>query len=591
MPYELWNLAPQRLPMRSRLYSLVPLGVGTLQVESLTSYVIRLADAHAVSPGVLVRTELFPRLTRCPKRLSCAALHALNGLGAWFLQWVETLENLTARNDLRALTLLPWRGILAGDGILRRHRAWCRLCYQERRERELPVYDFLLWMVASTTACPKHEIPLEEFCPQCQKRSVPFSCRGRPGFCSHCDGWLGSNLPVPLSCEPGNLESHVQTARQIADLLFFGTTQSQPACSNLRDNIQLAIEVFANGNRLLFCRVAGVADRTLTEWLTGSLSPSLPLLLRVARNLGLPLKRLLAGKIAAGDELWMQTEAAVEAERAKVTSRRVAAKRQFEHPVTRSSLWALSSRERIAARAEVKAAMDAALEEDVPRSVRDLFRSLGYRQCVMGRYWFPDLYAAIQLKRKRQCERYHAELERALNEAPPPTVTEVARRLGVNINCVRGACPERYRQLLSRRCERRRFEVAKTAEMLKKAFDEAPASLTRLAARLHRNPDNLRMTYPTLCAEFRQRYLACQSLERQRLDSIYQEHSRKAIDEIIAAGKYPSRKRVLSAITQKNPTLTSISLTSRAVKRIRQETAKDAPAIAGLQLTSVTTIN
>jgi hypothetical protein len=294
-------------------------------------------------------------------------------------------------------------------------------------------------------------------------------------------------------------------------------------------------------------------------------------------------------EIAAGDELWMQTEAALQAERGKAKSRRAAARRQFEHPVTKCSLWALTVRERIAARAEVKATMEAALEEDVPRSVRDLFRRLGYRQCVMGRYWFPDLYAAIQLKRRKRVERYKADLEQALKETPPPTVTEVAYRLGVNINCLRRACPELYRRLLSRKCERRRFEVAKTAEALKKAFEEAPASLTRLAARLRRNPNNLRMTYPELCAEFRQRYLAHRSIERRQIASIYEEHSRMAIDEIIAAGKYPSRKRVLSFIMQKN--LTSIYLTSSAVKRIRQETAKDAPAIAGIRLTGVATIN
>jgi transcriptional regulator with XRE-family HTH domain len=592
MPYELWDIATPKLPARSRLYSLAPIGVGSHSVESVTSYLMRLAEAHAVSPGNLVRTEIFPRLAQHPKRLGCAALHSLNGNGPCFVQWVETLQSLTARNDLCSLTLLPWRGILSADGVSRRRRAWCRRCYQERREHQPAVYDSLLWMLAPATACPLHEILLEELCPHCQKCSLPFSSRGRPGFCSHCDGWLGSDLPVPLSDEPGsNLELRVHTARQIGDLLSFGATQSRPVCSNLRDNIRRAIADWAHGNRLLFCRAAGISDRTLTDWLTGRVLPSLPLLIRLAQNLRVPVKRMLIGELAVSGELWIHAGMAVQAEQTKLTIRRVAARQQFEHAVTRNSMWKLSLGERAAARAEVKTAMETALQEDVPKSVRDIFRSHGYRHCVMGRYWFPDLYAAIQLKRRRRFERYKAELERALNETPPPTVTQVAQRLGVSINSICRAFPALYRQLLLRRPDRRRFEVANTADALKKAFEDAPASLVQLAARLHRNPDKLRLILPELCADLRRRYISHQSMERWKIDLIYEKHVRQAIDQIIATGKYPSCDRVLSFITQRDPTLTSIYRTTRMLKRIRQETGMTGSPIAELQRPSVATIN
>lgn len=591
MPYELWNIAPPVLPLRSHLYSLAPMGIETPQVECLTSYMMRLADAHAVFLGTLVRREIFPHIANHPKRLSCAALHSLNGLGSWFVPWVETLEILTARKDLRALTLLPWQGIFGTDGILRKHRAWCSCCYQELRDRGLPVYDFLLWMVATTTVCPQHKIALEEFCPHCRKRSRPFSPSGRPGFCSHCGAWLGSQPSVLLSHRTEDPDSDVQTARQIGDIVSFVSTQKQSLCSNLRDNLEHAIAGLAHGNRLSFCRVAGINERTLIDWLERKRLPSLALLLRLARNLRIPLKRLLTERISAEDAMWIQTEAALHAEQVKVTCRREAARQRFEHSVTRPSLWMLSSRDRAAAKVEVKTAMEAELEEEVPRSVRDIFRCLGYRHCVMGNYWFPNLYAAIQLKRRMRFHKYQVELERALKETPPPTVTQVAQRLGVSINCVRTACPDFYRQVLLRRPDRRRFEVAKTAEALKKAFDEEPASLTRLAARLHRNPNSLRMTYPELCAGLRHRYIAHQSAERRRLDLIYEAHARSAIDEILATDKYPSRKRVLSLIMQRNPTLTSICLTGRAMRRVRLELAQTASAIHEFQATDVATIN
>ena len=104
--YDLWSLALPTLPHRSRLYSLAPMGIGTSQVESLTSYVMRLAEAHAVSPGTLIRQEIFPNLPLTPKRPTFGGVHSLNGMGSCFEQWVSLLEQLTARRDLRQLTLL-----------------------------------------------------------------------------------------------------------------------------------------------------------------------------------------------------------------------------------------------------------------------------------------------------------------------------------------------------------------------------------------------------------------------------------------------------------------------------------------------------
>ena len=46
------------IPTRSRLYSLEPMNVGTAEVESLTGYVARIAEAHCVTVSDLVGAEL-----------------------------------------------------------------------------------------------------------------------------------------------------------------------------------------------------------------------------------------------------------------------------------------------------------------------------------------------------------------------------------------------------------------------------------------------------------------------------------------------------------------------------------------------------
>ena len=81
--FEAWDLAVQPITARSRLYSLAPIGIGTAFVEGLSGYVMRLADAHAVSTGSLIGKELSVRV-----QLGCADLANLgrfwatiNGVG------------------------------------------------------------------------------------------------------------------------------------------------------------------------------------------------------------------------------------------------------------------------------------------------------------------------------------------------------------------------------------------------------------------------------------------------------------------------------------------------------------------------------
>ena len=53
---------PNEVLPRSRLYGLVPCGLGTMYQESLTSYLNRLGWRHHVSPRGLVAQEVVPSL-------------------------------------------------------------------------------------------------------------------------------------------------------------------------------------------------------------------------------------------------------------------------------------------------------------------------------------------------------------------------------------------------------------------------------------------------------------------------------------------------------------------------------------------------
>jgi endogenous inhibitor of DNA gyrase (YacG/DUF329 family) len=62
--YADWDLQRPAIPSRSRLYALEPIGIGTPGTESLTSYVSRLAEVHSVRVRELMMHELLPFLGR-----------------------------------------------------------------------------------------------------------------------------------------------------------------------------------------------------------------------------------------------------------------------------------------------------------------------------------------------------------------------------------------------------------------------------------------------------------------------------------------------------------------------------------------------
>src|SRR6266851_2648608 len=125
--FEVWAPSLEAPPPRSRLYSLEPIGIGTPEVESLSSYLNRLAQAHCVTVNALIAHELLPHVgTPAPPSVHPAPTpprgggrglgqhlaRQINGLGRIAATWVEGLEALTGRRDLRFLTLLTWRAVL-----------------------------------------------------------------------------------------------------------------------------------------------------------------------------------------------------------------------------------------------------------------------------------------------------------------------------------------------------------------------------------------------------------------------------------------------------------------------------------------------
>ncbi len=111
LAYEEWSLTLPPIPAPSPLYALVPIGIGTALVESMTSYIARLAEAHCVFPGILMRKIIAPfaRTHLVGTRGSTAmdigdgkATGAFNSAHHRARSVVNTLECLTGRQGLHA---------------------------------------------------------------------------------------------------------------------------------------------------------------------------------------------------------------------------------------------------------------------------------------------------------------------------------------------------------------------------------------------------------------------------------------------------------------------------------------------------------
>ncbi|NJN92535.1 MAG: TniQ family protein [Leptolyngbyaceae cyanobacterium SL_5_14] len=244
--YDSWSLDLPLLPERSRLYHLEPIAVGTSCVEGLISYICRLAEAHHVSPGILNKQEILPSL-RKTYTIGSREIHEIrrdgdsisvssfpkpinnrnpNEQGFWAWQYVEGLQPLTLRENLKVLTIPRWTEQAAQSNrkveIARDLRAWCPECFQQWRTNNQLIYEPLLWSIAAVTVCPIHRKPLQLRCPHCRKTQRPITDVMQVGRCSQCLSWLDVRADRDLEAErlaESEMEWHLRVAEIAMEIL------------------------------------------------------------------------------------------------------------------------------------------------------------------------------------------------------------------------------------------------------------------------------------------------------------------------------------------------------------------------------------
>ncbi len=313
LPYDEWKLENFTLPVRSKLYHTSPINVGMPFVESLTSYIIRLAERHSLSVRDLVVEVFFPLFGRSylldqkggnNTTTFWKDAPALNGVNISTVDWVRVTEELTLYSDLHILTMLSWSNVLSPKALLRRSHAWCPFCYEEWRANKQIIYDPLLWSLEVVTICPHHNTSLLLQCPYADcKRSVQvLAPRARSGYCSHCSRWLGMQDVTRIDSQissPGyeKLRWQQWVIVEMGKLLTAAPRLAiQPQKECFAEAVETYLYEVADGNVSAVARKFQVAGKTVREWKKGLQLPQLSSLLKFCYLCGLsPLNLFTEG--------------------------------------------------------------------------------------------------------------------------------------------------------------------------------------------------------------------------------------------------------------------------------------------------------
>jgi TniQ len=302
----------QEIPPRSRLYPLTPVGLGTVLVECLSSYINRLALAYRVNARILVAHEVLPLLSEAhyvpanPLKLGGfgrTRSMIVNGASAVAHDWAKTLGQLTMRSDLGQLTAHQWATGLPQWGLLRSVPQWCPLCYQQWREQGVPIYQPLLWALRAVTICVQHRTGLVEHCPSCHQSQSAIAAKSSPGSCTQCSAWLGEppGAEKPVTTETLDWQTWVMDA--IAECYHASRMFDELPWHALPIGIAACVKA-VGGCRELARRVS-VPNALFSAWQNRQRTPSLTYVLAVSYVLNLsPLQLMTVEPERLRERLW-----------------------------------------------------------------------------------------------------------------------------------------------------------------------------------------------------------------------------------------------------------------------------------------------
>lgn len=399
--YPTFEFFPEKIsviPTRSSCYNITPYNLGNVNIESLTSYIHRLARAHKIYPGVFIKFLLCPLIYKIDPRDRSAqnriyklfkASYSINGFKKIAKDISFGINSLTNRKDISSLTMINFTSLLTINDISPIHK-WCPRCIQESKEENHEIYEKLIWSLNVVTICNIHKCKLISNCRSCGETVRNLDAKTILGYCSNCNNFLGlSNVPDDLKVIKKEYVWHEWVYENLN--LLFTTFYSN-------ENVIFDYNIFLKNINFIFknriqtkkhiSEILNVNRHVIVQWLHGKLKISLFSLLKISFCLKINLVTLL-------NEIVFDTT--------KFTYNR-------KIPITeiKPNTFKKVSVE------ELSEFLDNIInsKEFPPPKLEDVVNRLGYKSIESVRYYFPEKCKVISQKHKEYRKQTRIEREK-----------------------------------------------------------------------------------------------------------------------------------------------------------------------------------
>jgi hypothetical protein len=418
--YEWWEPLYQ-LPPRSVLAPMKPMGLDSPYVESLSSYYLRLAHLHQLSPRGLANHLIVAENHNCNAQVLFRPY--FNGVGKMPEMWTMKLERLTGLKCLNQLTFSFLKFLLPKRHLCAAKKKWCPVCHDESIGFS-EMYERLLWNVGTVTACPKHGIKLVENC-VCghEARLKPVQIIQLPGICMYCGCRLSSESTLDLKKAE---ENEIQRAKLVSD--FIG---NRKLVENLNHGIQFGFKDFlmsiinthTNGNASEFGRILLISKSKISGWLKGTHMPSFPQVVNIAQACDCSI-----ADVYRGEYQHIQKVSSIDHGNLRVISIARKAKTSWKK-VTESRLNSFLKQESSFSLTQVAAELNVSI-----KFLRIHFNSISIK--ISSKY-LANRKKEAEMRFIERCHAYRKTVETLLESGIPPTRRRIEKELKGKIQIVK----------------------------------------------------------------------------------------------------------------------------------------------------------
>lgn len=463
-------------------------GLNTEHVESLSSYVARLAEAHSVTPTRLLyhattARETLPFVVR-EASISNQIAKNMNMFG----ETAEIIGNLmtvvTGVETLKQLSLRPLSNFISNNSLHRAKKFWCAFCLADSLGRKQTIYEKLVWIFNRFSVCLIHKCFLKNLCPGCRQPQNYLHRNARVGFCQYCFGFLGNTSYYTHSKNKEIKPEYIRDSQKINDLVCDLSKFSNNEPENLSKNLEFCINRVSMGSINDFVYKVGLSHMTIRRILQNKHKPTVSTLLDICHPLDISLQTLFSGQdiefgnncnpgIAEGLRNYRETMC-----------------------ISGSSLTTEDYLQNL-------------LQVQPPLSGKEAARRLNWRDSKLYRT-FPTIYRKFvkQYKEFHSPEKEFTDedvkkaLSKAFKEHPPPSLQSVFRELGIKDNGYK--YQQQYKWLcrrISRNFNAYRSRLSKGEDeaqlIIREALtEEPPPSISELSRRLHIKRDRINKLFP-----------------------------------------------------------------------------------------------